>query len=761
MKRHNFWKIRGGAGTALAVALLLLSFTAAWASDVLVGVRTEIVSLNSLGQPANGGSDNVKYYSTRYANVSQHPYPKESAGNINLLDGRIVAYTSKVGNLYPLGGDSKWNVYINDLGGQINMGAAYLVSQTGSGNQGDGDSAFARVDPSGQFVVFQSSAEDFLNFSGSQGGYSLIFDTGNNPGKSDIFIASLGTENSATPTVPSNLSISNYELNTSEVFYEYANDDSGFLDGGTYDQRAFSANFEWPFAIYRTYAGNDAGIGPAVIFQSRATNFETGGVNALTTGRSHLYAMQLYYSFGNNTLSLAATGFDPSQPALLTKGYDCGAEAHYSCEANGESSGPAVSSGGRRYDDGGVIKGDFNLTEDGYPVAGRYVVFTSTATNLVPGLDASDYPDDPLNPGKKLPSVFLLDRDPEGNGNLIGLPDAQEFNLNMIDFDPSQTYFTLISHAYGDPTRAGNGASSFPSISADGKRIAYQSKASDLIAPGLDTNGKQDIFVVDLNTGITERVSISSAGEQNDKDSFRPAMSGDGALIAFETTGRLAADDTNDAAEFNSNGNDIYIRKPSISLTWRVSLTADGRQGVDYQLQQYSALSWTGQYVYWSSSATLQSDGASHQDVQVFYRDQANPPNNPDVSPTSMMLGYVPYDETRSKTFVVTVQSAIKIRFIDVQGDERFDLVSTTCPTGDVEVAPVSELEPYKCEITVSFYSDGLGGKQTGKLLIGVDDRPYESNPAEYNRELQMYLEADGATVLYLPLMSGPSDPQP
>ncbi len=750
MKLQTAWKLRGAAGMALTGALLLLTFTAALAGDVLPGVRTEVVSKSATGEKANGMNDGTRINSTRFSNVSQHPYPNESAGS-PLLDGRIVAYTSKVSNLYPLGGDPDWNVYVNDLEGQLNMGGAYLVSQTSGGGQGNGSSAFGRVDPSGQFVVFQSNAENFNQFGGMVDGRAIVFDSSNPLQKADIFIVSLGVENEKTPSIPVGLSVGNVDYNDQQVIYTYGDADSGFIDGTNYDQYAVSSKFEWPFAIYRTYSGNRAGIGPGVIFQSRATNFESGSAASLSGTYQQLYAIQLFYTSASNNLAIAQAGFPPSQPALLTKGYDCGAAPHYSCEANGDSSGPAVSSGGRRFVDGGVLKGDFNLTENGWPVAGRYVVFTSTATNLIPGMGPGDY-----TPGKS--NIFLLDRDPDGDGRLVGMTVIDgENNLGMIDFDPDRTdYFRLISHSYGNPGRAANDSSSFASISADGKRIAFQSKASDLIAPGEDTNNAQDIFLFDLNTGNITRVSISSAGEQNSRSSYRPAISGDGELISFDTPGRLAADDNND--EYSSNGNDIYIRKPSISLTWRVSLTADGRQGVDYKFQQESALSWTGQYVLWSSSSTLDQDGSFHQDVQVFFRDQANPPNNPDVSPTSMMLGYVPYNESRIKKFKVTVQAAIKIREIYLSGDSRFQITSTTCPTGDVEIAPLSESEPYECEIIVGYYSDGSGGKQTARLIIAVDDRPYEANPQEYNRELQMYLEANGATVLYLPLMTQPKN---
>src|SRR3989442_538408 len=58
----------------------------------------------------------------------------------------------------------------------------------------------------------------------------------------------------------------------------------------------------------------------------------------------------------------------------------------------------------------------------------------------------------------------------------------------------------------------GNESSFSPSISADGQLVAFASDATNLVAG--DTNGVEDIFVHDLTTGQTVRVSVNSAGTQ-------------------------------------------------------------------------------------------------------------------------------------------------------------------------------------------------------------------------------------------------------
>ena len=81
-------------------------------------------------------------------------------------------------------------------------------------------------------------------------------------------------------------------------------------------------------------------------------------------------------------------------------------------------------------------------------------------------------------------------------------------------------------------------AGNMPALSADGRFVAFVSRATNLV-PG-DTNGSWDVFVRDRQTGITERVSVDSAGNQGDGGSGsvgtsadRLAISADGRFVAF------------------------------------------------------------------------------------------------------------------------------------------------------------------------------------------------------------------------------------
>ncbi len=76
-----------------------------------------------------------------------------------------------------------------------------------------------------------------------------------------------------------------------------------------------------------------------------------------------------------------------------------------------------------------------------------------------------------------------------------------------------------------------NDESSHPALSADGRYVAFDSQASNLVAG--DTNGAQDIFVHDRQTGETRRVSVATNISQGDGDSSHPALSADGRYVAF------------------------------------------------------------------------------------------------------------------------------------------------------------------------------------------------------------------------------------
>jgi len=140
----------------------------------------------------------------------------------------------------------------------------------------------------------------------------------------------------------------------------------------------------------------------------------------------------------------------------------------------------------------------------------------------------------------------------------------------------------------------GNDWSGFPSISADGRWIAFASNADNLIEG--DTNFVADIFVYDRVTLQFERVSVSSEGVEANAISTRPAISADGRFVAFESLAdNLVFGDIN----FLS---DIFVHDRLLGTTERVSVDANGFGGDGWSEQ--ASISADGHYVAFISAAS-------------------------------------------------------------------------------------------------------------------------------------------------------------
>ncbi|MDZ4169681.1 MAG: hypothetical protein U1E26_08510 [Coriobacteriia bacterium] len=108
-----------------------------------------------------------------------------------------------------------------------------------------------------------------------------------------------------------------------------------------------------------------------------------------------------------------------------------------------------------------------------------------------------------------------------------------------------------------------------PSISADGRYVAFTSEASNLVAN--DTNACSDVFVHDRVTGATTRVSLTSSGAQAPQGGGGNSLSSTGRFVAFGAADGLVAADTNGEA-------DCYVRDCVTGALMRVSVSSSGAQ---------------------------------------------------------------------------------------------------------------------------------------------------------------------------------------
>jgi Tol biopolymer transport system component len=163
----------------------------------------------------------------------------------------------------------------------------------------------------------------------------------------------------------------------------------------------------------------------------------------------------------------------------------------------------------------------------------------------------------------------------------------------------------------------GNRGGYDPSISADGRFVAFLSTSTNLV-PG-DTNDWSDVFVHDRRTGRTERVSVSTAGAQGDFWATTAAISANGRFVAFGSQAtNLVPGDTND-------GSDVFVRDQQTGRTERVSVSTAGVQGTGQSASRDfggTAISADGRFVAFESGASNLVPGDTNDAQDIFVRDR-------------------------------------------------------------------------------------------------------------------------------------------
>jgi Tol biopolymer transport system component len=180
---------------------------------------------------------------------------------------------------------------------------------------------------------------------------------------------------------------------------------------------------------------------------------------------------------------------------------------------------------------------------------------------------------------------------------------------------PDRTQRVSLAHDGGQ----GEGSSQKADISLDGRFVAFESRAENLVPD--DTNTWQDIFVVEVATGAIERVSVASDGTQGDWASFTPSISGDGRFVAFAASStNLVPDDTNGEV-------DIFVHDRGTGTTERVSVASDGTQANNQS--QDPSISADGRYVVfesWADNLVVGDTNAGDDDPfsgsDIFWHDR-------------------------------------------------------------------------------------------------------------------------------------------
>ncbi|MFV2064756.1 MAG: TolB family protein [Chloroflexota bacterium] len=248
-------------------------------------------------------------------------------------------------------------------------------------------------------------------------------------------------------------------------------------------------------------------------------------------------------------------------------------------------------------------------------VSGRYIAFQSDASDLT-RRDANDKVDVFVWDRKRNGSE-LISRNKDGaqgddhsfnpaisaNGrwvafessatNLVG--EDNKGNRQIYLFDRSTHDMILVSR--NGRGRAGNSDSRNPAITAKGHYVVYESAATNLTSK--DSKGYTQVYKFDRVTMRTTLVSRNNKGKAGNNDSNDPAISTDDARVVFNSLATNFAKDTNGVA-------DVYMRDRKAKRTRRVSLNWRGKQlnGGSQQVNTNPDISANGKWVAFESAAT-------------------------------------------------------------------------------------------------------------------------------------------------------------
>jgi len=374
--------------------------------------------------------------------------------------------------------------------GRTQAGTTERVSVSTSGDLGNAPSYWTSISADGRYVAFMSSASNLVD--GDTNGYQDVFVHDRQTGETERVSVSSNSEQSNNISCDTRF-INCLSMSADGRFVAFSSDASNLVDGDTH--------------------------GSTDVFVHDRQTGETVRVSVNSNGEQ-----------GNNSSdvpTISADGryvaFESSASNLVdgdTNGFYRDIFVHD--RQTGETTLVSVSSSGNQGD------GSWEPT---ISADGRYVAFESSASNLVYG-DTNGTAD-----------IFVHDR------------QTGETTLVSVNSNSEQ----------------GNEFSDLPSLSADGHYVAFRSYASNLVYG--DTNGTADIFVHDRQTGETTLVSVSSSDEQENDGSWEPTISADGRYVAFESSASNLVDgDTNGYS-------DVFVHDRQTGETERVSVSSNGEQG--------------------------------------------------------------------------------------------------------------------------------------------------------------------------------------
>jgi len=360
-------------------------------------------------------------------------------------DGRFVVFTSYADNLVPNDNNNERDVFVRDLA----IGLTSRVSVSSTGVEGNGQCFSASITDDGRWIAFESESSNLV--------------VGDTNGLTDVFLHD--THSGTTKLI--SMSLTGGAANGLSNRPAISGDGSciSFLSAGS-DLVNGDTNQLTDAFVY------EAATNTIERISVTSSGMQSGGVTPQT--RSAASYDGRFVVFESRASNLVSNDTGPHSDIFLRD------------RLNGTTERVSINNFN--------MQGNGHSTEAAISADGRFIAFTSAATNLIP-IDANgDWTD-----------VFVYDR------------VTATVTCESVSSSGNQGWF---------------GHSGLPSLSADGATVAYHSGAQ--LVPE-DKNATVDIFVRDRLPGITSRISVSSLGDPAIYDSRRPSVTDDGTLVVFES----------------------------------------------------------------------------------------------------------------------------------------------------------------------------------------------------------------------------------
>jgi len=529
-------------------------------------------------------------------------------------NGRYVVFSSTAANLVAGDTNARGDIFVRD---RVN-GTTQRVSLGSGGIQANGSSSMASISGDGRYVAFLSEASNLV--------------AGDTNALRDLFVRDLqsGTTervNVGVGGVQANNVAYDAYISANGRFVTFVSFASNLVSGDTNGLQDIFVRDRQLGVTTRAnlsnagaqaidapgcFPGVSGSYSPAISGDGRYVSFYACSSSVEADSVDIQWDTFLRDRVLGTTTRLGLPGKPPTETVALAgisaDGRYLAIQDHAAIYLKDQiaGTGQLIHHAGNSYSAGGTIAASNVVSADG-----RYVAFVSAA-HLAPGDPDSQYLD-----------VFVRDTQ-SGTTERASIGDAG-IALELDSYQPAISAngrFVSFTANFTDPTPGdgrsntevfvrdresdhtervnvsssgaiGNGEARESMLSADGRFVAFVSRASNLVTG--DSNDEFDVFVRDRQLGQTERISVSSTGVQANGASGRPVISADGRYVAFESSAsNLVAGDTNVVL-------DVFVRDRVTGKTTRVNLTSTGAQAENYS--GAPSISADGRYVAFETAA--------------------------------------------------------------------------------------------------------------------------------------------------------------